>query len=75
MMVTSDGSVKPCCYAARSVGNLNVQTPEDVWNGPIMQELRSYIKQDRLHRICEGSPCKFVVNHLGKQGKDIGTPA
>ena len=62
MMVASDGVVKPCCWAPGVLGNLNQNTPEAIWNGPIAQELRGHILQNRIHPICSASPCKFVQN-------------
>lgn len=67
MMVTADGGVTPCCFASGALGNLNEATAEAIWNGTIATELRSYIKADRIHPVCESAPCKFVQNMQGNR--------
>jgi len=62
MMVTADGVVKPCCFAPGQLGNLHDASADEIWNGPLAIELRSYIKTDRIHPICAEAPCKFVQN-------------
>ena len=62
MMVTADGAVKPCCFAPGTLGNLSQASPESIWNGPTAVELRSFIRDDRIHPVCAGAPCKFVEN-------------
>lgn len=61
-MVTADGAVKPCCFAPGALGNLNEATPDAIWNGPLAVELRGYIRDNRIHPVCAGAPCKFVQN-------------
>ncbi len=60
MVVTSDGSVRPCCFSSGSLGNLNKLSGEEIWNGSIAVELRAFIKADRVHPMCESAPCKYV---------------
>jgi hypothetical protein len=56
-----NGAVKPCCYAPTAVGNLHTDgSIEEIWNGPVMQELRTYIKANKLHPVCAGASCAFV---------------
>lgn len=62
LMVTSDGNCKPCCFAPGSLGNLNDQSADEIWNGEIAIELRTFIKEDRLHPICNNAPCVYVQN-------------
>jgi len=62
MVVTADGNVKPCCFAPGVLGNLHDSTADQVWNGPLAMELRVYIKEDRIHPVCAGAPCKFIQN-------------
>jgi MoaA/NifB/PqqE/SkfB family radical SAM enzyme len=62
MMVTADGGVKPCCFAPGTLGNVVSSTPDEVWNGPVAIELRSFIRDNRVHPVCAGAPCKFVQN-------------
>lgn len=60
MMVTADGGVKPCCFATGTIGNLHDATAEEIWNGPIVVELRQAITQNSIHPVCSHAPCKFV---------------
>lgn len=62
MMLTADGEVKPCCFASGQLGNLNDATIDEIWNGELAIELRRFIKQDKIHPICMGAPCKYVQN-------------
>lgn len=62
MMVTSDGTVRPCCFATGNLGNLQTRPVDEIWNGPIAIALRQSVLQDRVHKICEGAACKFVQN-------------
>ncbi len=60
LMITTDGLVKPCCFSFLPVGNLNHSSLEEIWNGFVMQELRLYVLNDRIHPVCRGAHCKFV---------------
>jgi MoaA/NifB/PqqE/SkfB family radical SAM enzyme len=62
MLVASYGRVLPCCFARHPLGNLNEGSAESIWNGKTAQQLRSYIKSDRIHPICAGAICKYVQN-------------
>ena len=61
MQVTSDGSLKVCCFSG-VLGNLNNSSAEDIWNSPTAIELRKFIKADKIHPLCTNAPCKFVQN-------------
>jgi MoaA/NifB/PqqE/SkfB family radical SAM enzyme len=75
IVVTADGMVKPCCYAPGQLGNLNVASPEDVWNGPDAVELRHFIIANKVHPICKGAACKFVQNMLPSHPVAVGDGA
>ena len=60
MMITASGDVTPCCFASGRLGNLHQATAEQIWNGPVAVELRSFIKADQIHPICANAPCIFV---------------
>lgn len=66
MMVTADGLVKPCCFAPGSLGNLHEAGPGAIWNGQTAMELRSFIRDNRIHRVCANAPCKYVQNMTRK---------
>lgn len=65
VMVTADGVVRPCCYAKDSVGNLNEQSLEEIWNGRPMLELRYFIDQNQLHSICRDAACTYAQAKAG----------
>ena len=60
LLVSSNGDAKPCCFSPGSIGNLNDSSAEEIWNGKKIIELRSYMKENRLHPICAGSPCQYI---------------
>lgn len=66
MMVTADGVVRPCCFASQGIGDLNISTADEIWNGETVVELRSYITKNLVHPVCAGAPCKFVQNMQAK---------
>jgi MoaA/NifB/PqqE/SkfB family radical SAM enzyme len=55
--VTSDGNVHLCCpeWIDRPAGNLLLETPASIWEGPVAQELRSGIL-DGSFRHCGKCP-------------------
>ncbi len=55
--VTADANVHLCCPAwmDRPAGNLLVQSPIDIWNGPVAKELRAGIL-DESFRHCTSCP-------------------
>lgn len=68
-----NGAVKPCCYAPTAVGNLYSDgSIEEIWNGPVMKELRTYIKANKLHPVCAGAGCAFVSD-AASDGESPGT--
>ncbi|NUB08636.1 hypothetical protein FW320_20945 [Azospirillum sp. Vi22] len=60
LQIMTDGSVRPCCFSKRNIGNLQNNSIEDIWNGESIKELRRYIGQDRIHPLCHNAPCKFI---------------
>jgi len=62
MNVLADGSVKPCCFCRGNLGNLRNASADEIWNGAIAIELRTFIKADRIHPMCENAPCTYVQN-------------
>jgi radical SAM protein with 4Fe4S-binding SPASM domain len=77
MLVLSDGRVLPCCFAKVALGNLNEESAADIWNGSVAQELRGYVKEDRLHPVCDGAACRFAENTKRKleRGPEPGPSA
>lgn len=59
MTVSSNGDVRPCCYA-RPVGNLRDVGPEQIWNGRNMQELRRSVIGNKVDVVCSQATCKYI---------------
>lgn len=60
IQILSNGNVRPCCWCSGIIGNLNSSSIDDIFNGKVVNELREYMLQDKLHSICENSGCKYV---------------
>jgi radical SAM protein with 4Fe4S-binding SPASM domain len=61
LLVTHTGEVMPCSHGARPVGNLNTESIEAIWNGPVMQDLRRSILAGQVHEVCRCSGCPFLT--------------
>ena len=59
LLISQEGDVRPCSHGAVSVGNLGRQSIGEIWNGPIMQELRASILEDKVHSVCKSRDCPF----------------
>jgi len=42
-----------CCYQTNSVGDLSVNTFQEIWNGKIQQDVREYLLKGKFHPICK----------------------
>ena len=62
LMVTSNGDVRPCCYATSGVTNLESVSLEEAWNGESMQQVRRELLQNRVPSVCRGAACEYVKN-------------
>ena len=61
LYVLQNGEVKPCCYAPMPIGKVqDVDTVMDLWNSPVMEDLRSAVSANKVHRICAGAGCSYV---------------
>ncbi len=58
-IVMSDGTVNFCCHSNGVAGNINEASFEDVWNGPVMREIRRELAAQRLPVLCQTSSCPF----------------
>jgi radical SAM protein with 4Fe4S-binding SPASM domain len=58
--IDARGNVKPCCHATLTVGNINQQSVEEIWNGELMARLRGAIHDGYIDPICRHSACSFV---------------
>lgn len=57
--VSSNGDVRPCCYA-QPIGSLDDSTPEEIWNGKNIQAVRRSIKNNKVDIACSRATCKYV---------------
>jgi hypothetical protein len=68
--VASDGSLKPCCFATFRAGSLADGSFDEVWNGPIMRQVRRDVRNGFVHTICRGAPCSFARETEEQLGLD-----
>jgi hypothetical protein len=66
-----NGDIKPCCYATAPVGNVyDGKDLDKLWAGEEMTELRQYLVENRIHRVCAGSGCAYVKSAM-PVGRDL----
>lgn len=58
-VVLSDGKVNFCCFSSVSVGNVNKESFEQIWNGPIMHRIRQVLSKWQLPPECQSTACPF----------------
>ena len=58
--IKRDGKVRVCCYNTKILGDLNIQTLEEIWNGAEYQELRERIERDDFSYGCIGNGCPIA---------------
>jgi MoaA/NifB/PqqE/SkfB family radical SAM enzyme len=63
ILATIDGDVLPCSHGGSPVGNLRENTIDEIWNGPLMRDVRSSILSDRVHPVCRTAECPFQNFH------------
>lgn len=62
--VLTSGDVMPCLYLQnKPIGNLNDQTPEEIWNGEEYQKLRSQILEGKTPDRCQGCLCPYTYDY------------
>jgi MoaA/NifB/PqqE/SkfB family radical SAM enzyme len=64
LVVNERGDCLPCCHAQIVVGNLNDSSVDEIWNGQMMQEVRSSIANGEVHHVCQGASCKYVRGNV-----------
>jgi MoaA/NifB/PqqE/SkfB family radical SAM enzyme len=59
---TTEGNFAPCLHLVYKGGFANIYREgiDGVWNGKIMQELRSSIMDGKIHELCRDAQCLFV---------------
>jgi len=69
MFVLANGAVKPCCFCRGNLGNLRKASADAIWNGDVAIELRTFIKANKVHAMCENAPCVYVQNMLAQKNQ------
>ena len=59
LVIYVDGAVRACCYMQQAIGNWHKETIEQIWNGKIMQEVRTAVREKRVHPACKGAHCRY----------------
>lgn len=59
--VEADGKVRPCTSIVNThvAGDLNTQTAEEIWNGPVFQEFRQRVNSPDPHDVCKRCTSNF----------------
>ncbi len=52
LYVENNGFVKVCCFDVKPIGNLDEQSFDEIWNGPLARELRRSFLEDRAPEGC-----------------------
>jgi MoaA/NifB/PqqE/SkfB family radical SAM enzyme len=57
LTLTPDGTAHPCPHGSNAVGNVCDNSPDEIWNGPVLQEVRASILAGKVHDICKTTNC------------------
>lgn len=60
--VNCDGGVHLCCrMKSGSIGNLRTSSFEEIWNSPLLQEIRTSCSKGELHKTCSAmGTCPYI---------------
>ena len=62
--VLTSGDVMPCLYLQnKPFGNLNEQSPEEIWNGEAYRTLREQILEGKTPDHCKGCLCPYTYDY------------
>ena len=65
-----NGDTAGCCYMGKSLGNWRTSGLEELWNGPLMQEIRAEMAAGKLPRQCrQYVSCPVVHSNLDPRKK------
>lgn len=64
--IMPNGNVFLCSWTTKPIGNLLEQSLEEIWNGPIAEEIRESVR-DNSFRYCKTTGCPFCENGTLKQ--------
>jgi Iron-sulfur cluster-binding domain len=57
VVVLADGNVNFCCYSSVIVGNVHLQTFNEIWTGPVMTSIRQELSSGTLPPQCRSLSC------------------
>lgn len=60
------GKVTACCWGPRPIGNLRTSTMEEVWNAPVIREMRTDLLNGNVPAACVGAACQVLAGHREK---------
>jgi glycosyltransferase involved in cell wall biosynthesis/MoaA/NifB/PqqE/SkfB family radical SAM enzyme len=67
------GDVRPCCWGKVSCGNVNQQTPAEIWHGQGFELYRRAMREGRLDQVCK-SECPVLQGHYTERFAEPSPP-
>ena len=58
-----DGLVRFCCWARDAYGDVNQASIPDIWNGHLVQSMRTSMAQGRIEDVCR-SDCPYILGWM-----------
>lgn len=74
MIIFLNGEVALCCgdeKAVHNLGNIFIDSPADIYNGPIFSEYRQLMSEGRLTDIDYCKNCQIILSRMEKQYLDV----
>jgi MoaA/NifB/PqqE/SkfB family radical SAM enzyme len=65
LVFDANGSAMPCCQARGAVGNLRDRSPDELWNGREIRQVRRALQRGEVPDTCAGAMCSFVQAQIG----------
>jgi len=67
------GDVRPCCWGKVSCGNVNQQSPAEIWHGQGFELYRRAMREGQLDQICK-SECPVLQGHYTERFAEPSQP-
>lgn len=64
LIVSQSGEMFPCGHGSKSVGTLTTHTADEIWNGPLMRDVRASLLAGTVHEVCRSTDCPYQQHHL-----------
>jgi hypothetical protein len=78
-IIEPTGELRFCCFASRTVGNINRSSFEELWNGADMQRIRHELAEQRLPAECQTAACPIYrgdkLNYIVRRLEELQVPA